>query len=146
MDIQEFYDEQWEELILFQLEENVDLNIELWDILMEELIMETEKIALEVNILNLFKSSPEEIKLFKDKALSRYYTILAKATASIILFNDWEYYEYSQDIYNKLQDLYALVTTGYDDNNVEDSISPFVDVFNRSMQLVSNTEEFKNRR
>lgn len=143
MDIQQFYDQEWEDIILFQLEENVDLNIELWDILMEELIMETQKIALEVNILNLFKSPAEELKLFKEKAVNRYYTILSKATASIILFNDWEYYEFSQDIHTKLQDLYVLVMTGYDDNN---NVKDFVDVFNRSMQLVSNTVEFKNRK
>lgn len=121
------------------------MNLEnFYDEILQQIIFETEKVTLEINILNLFNLPSEEIKLFKDKCVNRYYKILTKGVTSIILFNKSEYYEYSQDIYTKLKDLYELIMTSYDDNNnVEDSVSSFEDVFNKSMQLISNKDEFK---
>jgi len=145
----EFRDEHWETLMILYFDENdAELLDDIYDTIYDDLEYVLNLMSIETNMVNIMTMDKGDLTTLEDKAINRYYDVLTKGVASILLFDKEEYYEYSLEIYNMLLDNYILLGMGYNDKNYTQQAltKEFKVIFDKTKIAIKENENFENYR
>jgi len=143
----EFRDEHWETLMMLYFDENdAELLGDIYDTIYDDLDYVLNLMSIETNMVNIMTMDKGDLTVLEDKAVKRYYDVLTKGVASILLFDKEEYYEYSLEIYNMLLDTYILLGMGYNDKNYtqQSLIKEFKTIFDKTKVAIKENENFED--
>lgn len=145
----EFRDEHWETLMMLYFDENdAELLDDIYDTIYDDLDYVLNLMSIETNMVNIMTMDKGDLTALEDKAVNRYYNVLTKGVASILLFDKEEYYEYSLEIYNMLLDTYILLGMGYNDKNYTQQAltKEFKGIFDETKVVIKENQNFEDYR
>jgi len=143
----EFRDEHWETLMMLYFDDNdAELLDDIYDTIYDDLDYVLNLMSIETNMVNIMTIDKGDLTALEDKAVNRYYNVLTKGVASILLFDKEEYYEYSLEIYNMLLDNYILLGMGYNDKNYTQQAltKEFKTIFDKTKVAIKDNENFED--
>lgn len=143
----EYKDEHWESLIREHLQNKKDMSDDLYYFLYDELNQYFDTLHMKYNLMNLFELEYDELQKEEDDSTDVLYGMMTKVSATILIFNKMEKYEYSKELHTKLEDLYVLIKCGhmFDFNvSIQKLKKNFRNEFETCLETIRNTVYFRD--